>query len=84
MIDLKNVSKVYRTDRIERKAGTRKPTPICGSTLIKGAMTAPARPASAAPQAKVARSIRRVSMPRLAAIVRLAITPRAASPRLVR
>src|SRR2546422_5004443 len=70
--------------RMERKAGIKNPTPICGSTLMSGAMTAPARPASAAPKAKVIRSMRRVLRPRLLAIGRLAITARATRPRLVR
>ena len=70
--------------RMERKAGIKNPTPICGSTLMSGAMTAPARPASAAPKAKVIRSMRRVLRPRLLAIGRLAITARATRPTLVR
>ena len=51
---------------------------------MSGAMTAPAKPASAAPKANVIRSIRRVLSPRLLAMERFAITARAASPSEVR
>src|SRR5690606_31764655 len=70
--------------RMDRKAGTRKPVPICGSSETIGVIAAPARPASAAPHANVSRSRRRVSMPRHADIERFAITLRAVSPHSVR